>query len=100
MGYILPITQYTYVNYQARMMDSKKSPHYIGKPYKVVFNKIQQNHPDTYAQNRHYHMDKDERTTPSSKGDVSFEERVKNYNKNQETDFLLKEKGRHLNIQV
>src|SRR5690625_6692651 len=63
MGYILPITQYTYVNYQARMMDSKKSPHYIGKPYKVVFNKIQQNHPDTYAQNRHYHMDKDERTT-------------------------------------
>lgn len=37
MGYILPITHYSYINYEHRMRKSDKSPHYIDKPSKVVF---------------------------------------------------------------
>lgn len=48
MGYILPITQYTYVNYHARMLESRKSPYYIDSTYKVMFNKIQNNRQSLY----------------------------------------------------
>lgn len=41
MGYILPITQHTYQNYHYRMLESKSSPHNIGKLYKAVFQTVQ-----------------------------------------------------------
>lgn len=37
MGYILPVTHYSYINYGHRMRKSKESPHHIEKPFKVVF---------------------------------------------------------------
>ncbi len=40
MGYILPVNHYTYQNYQNRMMEPKKSPYYVGAPFKVEFYKI------------------------------------------------------------
>lgn len=38
MGYILPITHYSYINYEHRMRKNEKSPHFVDKPSKVVFN--------------------------------------------------------------
>lgn len=46
MGYILPITHYTYKNYQNRMKEKKESPHFIGSTYKVVFHKISSEYED------------------------------------------------------
>lgn len=42
MGYILPVNHYPYQNYQNRMIESKKGPHYVGAPYKVRFNKLKE----------------------------------------------------------
>jgi len=44
MGYILPVTHHTYKNYHNRMRKQKKSPHQIGKTYKVVFHKIERSY--------------------------------------------------------
>lgn len=35
MGYILPITHHSYINYEYRMRKNKKSPHYVEKPFKI-----------------------------------------------------------------
>lgn len=40
LGYILPITQHTYQNYQYRMLDDNRNPHHVGKLYKVGFKQI------------------------------------------------------------
>lgn len=36
MGYILPITQYEYINYQARDMKDERQIQHVGKSYKVI----------------------------------------------------------------
>ncbi|HLR70342.1 MAG TPA: hypothetical protein VK085_02795 [Pseudogracilibacillus sp.] len=48
MGYILPVTHYTYQNYHSRMVERKKNPHYVEAPFKVRFHKID----DTYDFNK------------------------------------------------
>jgi len=41
MGYILPVTPYTYTNYHYRITD-KHQPHQINASYKVIFHKIEE----------------------------------------------------------
>ena len=36
MGYILPITQYQYRDYQNRVIKDELDPYYIEHPYKVI----------------------------------------------------------------
>lgn len=36
MGYILPITQYQYQEYQNRVTKKRQDPYYIEQPYKVI----------------------------------------------------------------
>lgn len=43
MGYILPVTHYTYQNYQRRIIKDNRSPHYIDAPHRVTFYKINHN---------------------------------------------------------
>lgn len=52
MGYILPITQHTYINYHARLLEDEKSPYHISATYKVMFNKIQGDAHDQYKHNQ------------------------------------------------
>lgn len=42
MGYILPISQFEYIDYQRRVMKDKDDFQYIEKPYKVTFDMQQQ----------------------------------------------------------
>ncbi|MYL59403.1 hypothetical protein GLW20_17985 [Virgibacillus halodenitrificans] len=42
MGYILPVTNYQYSDYHARMTERKRKPFYIEKPFKVVLEKEHQ----------------------------------------------------------
>lgn len=37
LGYILPITQYSYINYSYRMQENDDRPHYVDKSFKVIF---------------------------------------------------------------
>ncbi|MFD2629675.1 hypothetical protein [Oceanobacillus kapialis] len=39
MGYILPITHYQYHEYQNRVTETKRNPHYVEKPFKVILQK-------------------------------------------------------------
>ena len=54
MGYILPVTPYTYANYHYRMAE-KNQPHQINAPYKVVFHEIK----ETYDFHRKNHVPKE-----------------------------------------
>lgn len=36
MGYILPITQFQYMDYQNRVIKNEQDPYFIEHPYKVV----------------------------------------------------------------
>lgn len=40
MGYILPITHYTYNDYHRRIIKENRRPHYIDAPHRVNFYKI------------------------------------------------------------
>ncbi|AIF45225.1 hypothetical protein [Virgibacillus sp. SK37] len=42
MGYILPVNNYQYSDYHARMTERKRKPFYIEKPFKVVLEKEHQ----------------------------------------------------------
>lgn len=48
MGYILPLQNFQYFDYHKRIMDEKKNPYFIGKPFKAVLEAQYQdvkNHP-------------------------------------------------------
>lgn len=47
MGYILPITHYSYINYEYRMRKRKESPHYVEKPFKVILEEKRSNVTDS-----------------------------------------------------
>jgi len=36
MGYILPVKNFQYYDYHSRIIDEKKNPYYIDKPFKAV----------------------------------------------------------------
>lgn len=42
MGYISPITNDTYKNYQARILKEDTSPHYIDKPFRVILKQLRE----------------------------------------------------------
>lgn len=42
MGYILPIQQYQYNDYQRRVTEVKQNPHFIDKPFKVILERQHQ----------------------------------------------------------
>lgn len=47
MGYILPVTQYEYINYQKRMTEAKKTPYHIDRLHKVILKtNVKQNYPN------------------------------------------------------
>lgn len=59
MGYILPITHYSYINYEHRMRKSEKSPHHVDKPFKVVFGERGSDIIEEYrSEMSHNHFDK------------------------------------------
>lgn len=102
MGYILPITQYTYMNYHAREIKDKKSVHHIGATYKVIFHKIQDSERPPY--NNHYNIvkeieEKEEETTKSIH-QMTRHERKDNYIIDKATKASLTGKGSWMNQQV
>lgn len=106
MGYILPITQYTYINYQARMLEGEKSPYYIDATYKVTLNKIQGDGHDQSKQNQ-YEVDESEEID-KMKGDEVLESehqdapfiRRNSYIIDKATKAILTGKGNWMNQQV
>lgn len=60
MGYILPITQFQYSDYQKRMLEDKQDLHNIEKPYKVFLDMEQKS---DYDRKTHYEHSKNERQT-------------------------------------
>ena len=102
MGYILPITQHTYVNYHARELEDKKSAHHIGAAYKVMFNKIQGDEHNPYDN----HYDKFEEVEEmgeeniKSNHQVTRHDRKSSYIIDKDTKASLTGKGSWMNQQV
>lgn len=63
MGYILPITHFTYNNYHYRVNHYKKSPHHVGATYKVIFHKINNTY-DLHEKNPTYKRREEEVKIP------------------------------------
>lgn len=100
MGYILPITQHTYINYHARMLESKKSPYYIGELYKVSFNTVHDDEHNPYNEGQWYEVQDEKQTMHASKRHHPRSSQMSRYNVDQETKALLTGKGKLLNEQV
>ncbi len=102
MGYILPITQHEYVNYHARMIESKKSPHHVGEVYKVNFNKIEGDRHEPYTKHQNIEEVEEEEREVRERGTKNFNRgsRGQRYYVDQETNALLTGKGQRMNLQV
>lgn len=58
MGYILPVTQYQYNDYQNRINDDRRIPNYVEKPFKVVLERQHQEIKKEYERFHHpYQID-------------------------------------------
>lgn len=75
MGYILPITQYSYINYSYRMQKSDDSPHYVDKPFKVIFGEASEDMYQArqqYVSSNHFersiHVEREEKSELTGKG--------------------------------
>lgn len=102
MGYILPITQHTYINYHARELEDGKSAHHIDAVYKVMFNKIQSDGHNPYD-NNNYELEEVEKTEEEIKSphhSVTQHERETSYFIDKETKAGLTGKGKWMNQQV
>lgn len=62
MGYILPISQFEYTDYQKRVIKDKDDFQYIEKPYKITFDMHQQ---FNYDQNFANEMRRESKQGPS-----------------------------------
>lgn len=62
MGYILPISQFEYTDYQKRVMKDKDDFQYIEKPYKITFDMQRQ---FNYDQNFSNEMRRESKQVPS-----------------------------------
>jgi|SRR5690625_3557966 len=102
MGYILPITQYTYVNYHARELKDKKSVHHIGETYKVMFHTIQGDEHNHYDNNYNELEDREETEEEimSHNHQVTRHERKSSYFIDKDTKASLTGKGSWMNQQV
>lgn len=102
MGYILPITQYTYMNYHAREIKDKKSVHHIGATYKVMFHKIHDNERPPYNNlfNIAEKAEEKEGETTKSVHQMTRHERKDNYIIDKATKARLTGKGSWMNQQV
>ncbi|MGM8364368.1 hypothetical protein ACLIBG_02685 [Virgibacillus sp. W0181] len=48
MGYILPVTNHQYINYQTRDINQKKNKHHIEGPFKVILDEAYENKSNKY----------------------------------------------------
>lgn len=102
MGYILPITQHTYVNYHQRMIESKKSPYYIGELPIVTFNTIEGDEYDPYTQRQKIEEseEKEEESQQHDQSNLLRGSRGHRYYVDSETNALLTGKGQQMNLQA
>lgn len=98
MGYILPITNHSYVTYHYRMLASRSSPHYIGKPNKVMFPIIQQNQNEFYKQYQPFQIERlanKKEIEKQSRGNQNRKDTI-----DQQTVALLTGKGLRMNMRI
>ncbi|MGY0694237.1 hypothetical protein ACW2QC_15900 [Virgibacillus sp. FSP13] len=60
MGYVLPITQYQYMDYKQRLMKNKQDPFYIESPFKVILDSQHQDIPQKYTHQPHANTTSDD----------------------------------------
>ena len=68
MGYIIPYTHYTYQHYAKRLEDRKESPYHIDHSYKVVFHRINEDHPN----DKYKHIQYNKRKNKAEGKEYSF----------------------------
>ena|SRR5690625_4670628 len=100
MGYILPITNHSYVNYHYRMLASRSSPHYIGEPNKVTYPIIQQDYNDFYKQFQLHQIDQYQDESEETNRDSSPVNKKTDHIIDQQAEALLTGKGIMLNERV
>lgn len=100
MGYILPITNHSYVNYHYRMLASRSSPHYIGEPNKITYPIIQQGHNDFYKQFQPHQIEQYQDESGETNRDSSSVNKKRHHIIDQEVKALLTGKGIMLNERV
>lgn len=70
MGYILPIQQYQYNDYQKRVVKDKQNTQHIDKPFKVI---LEKQHQDTSGEHDRLNKTKYPHTTPTQTDNKLFE---------------------------
>lgn len=97
MGYILPIQQHTYKNYQYRMYKKDKTPHQIQGVRMVKFIPIQ-SEIDFYKEDHHFQ--RNERIKKEKAKKRPKPKKVTTYQITPKKLQHEKEKGRHINVQI
>ena len=100
MGYILPITNDSYVNYHYRMLASRSSPHYIGRPNKISYPIIQQNQNDFYKQYQSFQIEQHSLANKKEMEERSIVNQNRDDTIDQQTVALLTGKGMRMNVRV
>lgn len=80
MGYILPVQQYQYNDYQKRVVKEKQNPQFIDKAFKVI---LEKQHQDISGEYDRLNKTKLQNVTPKQTDEKLFES--------------LTGKGRHFN---
>ena len=97
MGYILPVQQHTYKNYQYRMYEKDKNPHEVQGVRMVKFIPIQPEF-DFYEQRGK--VDQKEKFSRKKKHDDPARKTATAYNITENEESELVGKGKYINVKV